>query len=534
MSGLNTTRRALLGGAGACAIGSLARPALAQKAQASTLRFIPQADVTILDPLLTTAYPTRNHAHMCWDALYGVDADFVPRPQLAEGHTIEDDGRRWTFVLRDGPVFHDGEKILAKDAVASIQRWMLRDTHGQSLAARLDAIEVVDDRRFVIRLKRPFAALLDGLAKPSSYPCFVYPERFARMDPMRGFTEVVGSGPYRFVAAERVPGALIVYERFDRYVPTLVGEPSLIAGPKIAGFARQEWKVVNDTATASAALQSGELDWWELVNNDDEALLRKARGLTVARLDQGGLYAALRFNQLQPPFDDPAVRRSLLAAIDQSDFMQAVAGDDASAWRQGVGFFPVASSSASEAGMSVLTGPRDLAAAKAALAATGKAGSAVVALHATDVVQQSSTMSVAIDLLGKVGFKVDDVAMDFGTLVQRRASKSPTAQGGWNVLIALFGGMDLMTPASNHLLRGNGQNAWFGWPTSPEIERLREEWLDTTDAARQKQIARDLQSQAFQDLPYIPLGQFFYSTAYKSELQGVRKGMVLPLNATRD
>src|SRR6516165_361533 len=140
--------------AGACAIGSLARPALARRAQPSTLQFIPQADVTILDPLLTTAYPTRNHAHMCWDTLYGVDADFVPRPQLAEGHTIEDDGRRWTFVLRDGPVFHDGEKILAKDAVASIQRWMLRDTHGQSLAARLDAIEVVDDRRFVIRLKR--------------------------------------------------------------------------------------------------------------------------------------------------------------------------------------------------------------------------------------------------------------------------------------------------------------------------------------------------------------------------------------------
>src|SRR5690349_18510445 len=112
MSNQNTTRRALLGGAGASAIGAFARPALAQKARASTLRFIPQADVTILDPLVTTAYPTRNHGHMCWDTLYGIDAGLVPRPQLAEGHTIADDGKRWTFVLRDGPVFHDGEKVL--------------------------------------------------------------------------------------------------------------------------------------------------------------------------------------------------------------------------------------------------------------------------------------------------------------------------------------------------------------------------------------------------------------------------------------
>jgi peptide/nickel transport system substrate-binding protein len=533
MSRLNTTRRALLGGAGALALGSLARPAFAQKARASTLRYIPQADVTILDPLLTTAYPTRNHGHMCWDTLYGVDAGFVPRPQLAESHTIEDDGRRWTFVMRDGPVFHDGERILARDAVASIQRWMLRDTHGQSLAQRLDAIEVLDDRRFVIRLKRPFAALLDGLAKSSSYPCFVYPERFARIDPLRGFTEVVGSGPYRFLAQERVSGAQVVYERFDRYVPTPTGVPSLIAGPKIAGFARQEWKVITDGATAAAAIQTGELDWWEAVANDYEALLRKARSLTVERVDQGGVYAALRFNQLNPPFDDPAVRRSLLPGINQADFMQSVAGDDPSAWREGVGFFPVASPFASDAALSALKGPRDLPAAKAALAATGRAGSPVLALHATDIVTQSNIMAVAIDVMGKVGFKVDGAAMDFGTLVQRRTSKSPPSQGGWNVLIALFGGVDLMTPLSNLLLRSNGQNAWFGWPASPQIEQLREDWLDAPDLARQQQIARDLQARAFEDLPYIPLGQYFSSTGYRSELRRVRDGMVLPLNVTR-
>ena len=215
------TRRTLLGTGAAL----LARPALAQGGRAGTLRFIPQSDLTILDPLNTTAYPTRNHAHLCWDTLYGIDDAFTPQPQLAEGHTVEDDGRTWQFTLRDGPSFHDGEKILARDAVASIRRWMQRDTHGQTLAARLDEIAAVDDRHFRIRLKRPFGALLEGLAKASSYPCFIYPERFASQDATKPLTEVVGSGPYRFVPGERVPGSLAVYRKFDRYVPTPTGRP---------------------------------------------------------------------------------------------------------------------------------------------------------------------------------------------------------------------------------------------------------------------------------------------------------------------
>lgn len=523
------TRRTLMG------VGAtmLARPALAQGARAGTLRFIPQSDLTILDPLNTTAYPTRNHGHLCWDTLYGIDDASVPQPQLAEGHTVEDDGRTWRFTLRDGPTFHDGEKVLARDAVASIRRWMQRDTHGQTLAARLDEIAPLDDRRFAIRLKRPFAALLEGLAKASSYPCFIYPERFAAQDANKPLAEVVGSGPYRFVASERVPGALAVYRKFAQYVPAPAGRPSMIAGPKLAEFERLEWHTIPDGATAAAAMQSGEMDWWELLPNDLEAMMKGMRGVKVARVDQGGIYAALRFNHLLPPFDDPAKRRALLAAVDQSDFMQAVAGDDPSAWRAGVGYFPVGSPYASDAGMAALTRPRDLAAAKAALAASGGAGASVTALHATDVPAQAATMAVGVDLLSKLGFKTDDLVVDFGTLVQRRMNRSAPGQGGWNALIALFGGTDLMTPVSNLLLRANGAGAWFGWPDAPALEALRERWLDAPDEDARKQVARAIQEQAFIDVPYVPLGQYFYSTATRAELTGVRNGMVLPLNARR-
>ncbi len=526
---MHPTRRTVLAGAAA----ALASPALAQGERASTLRFIPQADVTILDPLATSSYPTRNHGYMCWDTLYGVDAAFRPQPQLAEGHTVDDDGKRWTFTLRNGPLFHDGTPIRASDAVASIKRWMPKDTLGQTLATRLDEIRPLDDRRFEVRLKRPFGLLLDALGKPSSYPCFIYPERFAAIDPATPFTEIVGSGPYRFAAAEHVSGALVAYRRFDGYVPTPVGPPEMTAGPKLAEFERVEWHVIPDPATSAAALQAGEMDWWEVVDPDLSPLLARAPKIVLDRIDSNGTYASLRMNQLYPPFDDPAVRRALLPIISQADFMAAVAGDDGQRWRDKVGFFPIASPLANDAGMAALTSQRDPGAAKAAIAAAGHAGAKLVALHATDVSNQKALMSVAVDMLGQAGFAVDDATSDWGTVLQRRASMKPPADGGWNVLTALFSGMELVTPAGHLLLRGNGKAAWFGWPDAPKLETLRDAWFDAPDLPAQQRIARDMQLQAFQDLPYIPIGQYFVDSAYQKGLTGIRRGIPLPLNVRR-
>lgn len=526
-------RSFLAGAAGLTTAAQLARPALAQGDAARVLRFIPQADLSIIDPLNTTAYPTRNHGHLCWDTLYGVDAEFRPHPQLAEGHVVEDDGKRWTFTLRHGPTFHDGEKVRARDAVASIKRWMLRDTHGQTLAQRLDEIRVLDDRRFEIRLKKPFGVMLDALAKPSSYPCFIFPERFASQDPGRAFTEVVGSGPYRFVAEERVSGSQVVYRKFENYRPAN-GPVSLTAGPKLAHFERLEWRHIPDPATAAAALQSGEVDWWEQVAPDLRPLLRGGRGqITVERVDIGGTVAMLRVNHLHPPFNDPAIRRALLPAIRQSDFMTAIMGDNRDLWREGVGCFPEGSPMATDAGLEALTGPRDTEAAKRAVQAAGYKGEKVVMLHPTDIVNNNNLTAVATDMLQNVGFNVESATSDWGTLLQRRANKGPVTQGGWNALIVLFGGIDLGNPGGHPLLRANGENAWFGWPSAPKLEALRDQWFDAPDLAAQKTIAREIQLQFFQDLPYYPLGQYLIDSAWRSNLAVERRGITLPLNARR-
>ena len=302
----------------------LPRPAVSQAA-ARTLRFVPQANLSILDPVFTTAAVTITHGYCVFDTLYGVDSQMRPRPQMAEDAEASADGRAWTIRLREGLRFHDDTPVRATDVAASLARWGARDTYGQTLAAAVDAYEAVDDRTLRLRLKRPFPRLLDAIGKPHSSPAFIMPERLARTDPTTGVTEMVGSGPYRFLASEYVSGSSAAYAKFDGYVPRT--EPaSWTAGGKVAHFDRLEWKVIPDAATAAAALQAGEVDWWEQVLPDLVPVLSRRPNLRVERMDPYGLISFGRFNHLHPPFNNVALRRAVLGALTQTEYMQAIMG----------------------------------------------------------------------------------------------------------------------------------------------------------------------------------------------------------------
>jgi peptide/nickel transport system substrate-binding protein len=206
----------LLAAPGAAAFG-LARPAIAQKAQ--VLRFVPQANLTLLDPIQTTATVTANHAYYVFDVLYSMGPDGVSKPQMAEGHAVSDNRRVWTIKLREGLKFHDGEPVRAADCIASIERWCQPDPFGQLLAEAVDHYKVKDDRSFEIHLKRPFPLMLLALGKPDARIPFIMPERLARTPPTKSVPEMIGSGPYRFLTKEYVSGSRMAYEKFDGYVP---------------------------------------------------------------------------------------------------------------------------------------------------------------------------------------------------------------------------------------------------------------------------------------------------------------------------
>ena len=521
-------RREVLVGAGAIA---LARPALAQAPK--LLKFIPQADIAVIDPVMTTAYVTRNHAYMIYDTLYGFDQEYKAQPQMVEGHTVEDSGRRVTMKLRPGLRFHDNTPVLAKDAVASVKRWAARDALGQVMNTVLEELSAPDDQTILFRFSRPFPMLFEALGKPSTPVCFVMPERIANTAPTTAITEMIGSGPFRILANERVPGARVVYEKFAGYVPRTEGTPSWTAGPKRVFLDRVEWHVTPDAATASAALQSGEMDWWEQPTGDLQPVLRRNRNVVLEIPDPTGLMGIARFNHLHPPFDKPAVRRALLGAVNQSDFMTAVIGTDRSLWRDDVGFFPPGTPMASDAGLGALSATPDMDKVKRDLAAAGYNGERVTLIAASDFPSLNALAQVTNDMLRRAGMNVEYVSTDWGSVVQRRASREPSTRGGWSMFCTFWSGVDMFNPGVHQSLRGHGQQAWFGWPTMPRIEELRGAWFEAPDVTAQQAVARQMQEVAFQEVPYLPLGQYFQATAYRRGITGVLKGLPLFWNVEK-
>jgi peptide/nickel transport system substrate-binding protein len=519
----------------AASAATLALPSAGRTNPLRLLKFIPQTDLPTVDPIWTTAYVTRNHGYMVFDTLYGQSGHedgFKAEPQMVAGHVVEDDGKTWKLTLRDGLLFHNGEKVLARDCVASVKRWGARDAFGQALMERTNEISAPDDKTIMFRLKRPFALLPDALCHGASVMCAIMPEHIAGTDPFKQVTDVIGSGPFRFKADERVQGSLFVYERFAGYKPCEVGEPSFTAGPKIVHFDRVEWHVQPDPATKAAALQTGEMDWWENPVADLLPQLRKSNIATPVTNPTGAVFT-LRPNHLYPPFDKPAVRRALMGAIDQKECMITAAGDDTSLWSVPAGFFPPLSPLVSDAGMPALTGKRDYAATKKALEAAGYQGDKVVFMVPTDQPVLNALSNAIFDMLKRVGMNVDYQATDWGTVVQRRASSKPPAEGGWNLFVTGFAGLDFFSPASHLPLRGNGKGAWFGWPDDPKIEELREAWFNASTFAAQKKIGEDIQLQAFQSVPYYPLGLARLPTAFRRDITGVPEGFPIFWNVRR-
>src|SRR5215472_10000230 len=353
---------------------ALAAPRIGRAEARKTITFVPHADLASLDPVWTTADVTRNFSLAVYDTLFGYDAQFKAQPQMVEGYTTANDGKEWNLTLRDGLKFHDGSPVLARDCVATITRWAKRYPLGQALMARTDELTAVSDKVIRFRLKRPFPLLPEALAEPY---CSIMPERLAQTGAFEQIKEAVGSGPFKFVASERIPGQRVVFDKNPDYVPRPTGTPSFSAGPKVVYIDRVVWNFVQDPSTASAALAQGEVDWWENPTIDLVPQLKRNKDLVLAVKDRTGEIGCLRFNQLFPPFDNAAIRRVVLSAIDQKEVMTAVAGAEPSLIKTDVGLFVPGTPMASTVGVEITRGPKDLDKIKKDLAAVGYTGERV-------------------------------------------------------------------------------------------------------------------------------------------------------------
>ncbi len=518
-------RRTILKGVAAAgavaATGKLAAPALAQ-GNAKVLKFVPQSNLANFDPIWGTQYVVRNASQLVWDTLYGMDSKLLPKRQMVDSEEVSADGLTWTFKLRSGLKFHDGEPVRAKDCVASIARWCNRDAMGLSLKAIQKELTAVDDKTFKWVLSKPYPKMLLALGKVGTPCCFIMPERVAQTDPFKQITEYVGSGPMKFVRADWKPGALAAFEKFGDYVPRQE-KAEWWSGGKVINFDRIEWIVMPDPATASAALQSGEVDWWENPLSDLIPLLRRNRNIKVDIADPLGNIGAFRLNHMHAPFKSLKIRQALQAALSQEDYMRAVVGSDDKLWKPCPSFFTPGTPLYSEEGGDVLKKP-DLARAKKLLEEGGYDGTPVTCLVAQDQPFLKPMGEITADLLKKIGFQIDFVATDWGTVGQRRASKNVPGQGGWGMFHTWHAGSDCASPVGNIAIRTGGEKAWFGWPDNPEIEKDIASWYDATNVEDEKKIIASVNRKSMDFVTYVPTGFFLGYQAWRSNLTGVTDG----------
>ena len=505
----------------------LLQAALALQSAAQTLRVVPSADLSELDPTRGANLVSRIYAQMVFDTLFALDSRLQPQLMMRESYTKSADGLSYDFVLRPGLRFHDGTAVRSADVVASLERWMGSTAIGGQLGSRTEALRVSDDRRFTLALKAPFGLVEFLLAGPGAPIAAIMPEAAARRPVGSPLPEPVGSGPFRYVASERREGARAVFERNPDYVARTEPADGL-AGARVVKVDRVEWTVMPDATTAANALANGEVDFWEGASPDLLDYLR-GRGMTVRRNNALPSVAFVRPNFQHKPFSDPRARMALALLVDQDEMLQSFAGEGD--WKACHSFSVCGSSFGTEAGSEPFRKP-DVARARALLAEAGYKGETLVLLGTPTLAPINAMTQVLAKRLQEAGVAVDVQMTDFATMLQRINQHETPGQardrGTYDLFAYYAVGSSWFHPLMNLPLDLScaGRN-WPGFPCDPEGEALRQAFL-SAPLAEQPARFEQFQRHLWTFLPYVPAGQFDVVNSYRPGITGVLDAYFLP------
>jgi peptide/nickel transport system substrate-binding protein len=246
-------------------------------------------------------------------------------------------------------------------------------------------------------------------------------------------------------------------------------------------------------------------------------------------LNKFGFQTLGRMNFLLPPFDNIKVRKAALLAISQKDVLDALVGN-AKYQEQCPAFFVCGTPLATDVGAGAIAKGGNLDAAKKALAESGYDGTPIVIMAPGDVVTLKAQPIVVAQQLRQAGFKVDLQATDWQTVVSRRTNQKPVTEGGWNMFFTNWVAADVMNPLVNFSIGGRGKNGgWFGWSEDAKIEELKDKFARSTSPEEQKKIAAEIQERAYDQVTYLPLGQYTIPSAWRKSLTGVLDGPATPI-----
>jgi peptide/nickel transport system substrate-binding protein len=489
------------------------------------LRVVPHADLRTLDPVAVGVVITRMHGLMIYESLFAWDSKLAPQPQLVESWSVSPDQLTWRFTLREGLAFHDGAPLTSADVIASLRRWMARDTVGSRIGDAMASLDAVDARSFTLVLKRPFALMSYALGSAVGQIPIIMREEDARTEPGRPVTTTVGSGPFRFVRDQWMAGSRVVYERNPAYRPR--PEPADgLAGGRVVKLDRVEWINIPDASTVAAALATGEVDIWEQPAADLIPVLARQRGTVLDRLNTIGTQGMLRPNSLFPPFNDPRARLALAYLTDQADHMAAGFGDERF-WRRCDAYFVCGSAYGSEDGAAAFARP-NIERARSLLAEAGYRGERLVFVTTSDIPWIGRMAEVSAAAMRRAGMTIDLQYADWGTVITRQPRRDPPDQGGWNLFVTGASGATMFHPLTNigTNMSCDGRN-WSGWPCDEEAERIRGQFIEATDDAERVRLSRELQARLAVVQPYRVLGQVDLPYARRAAVSGVLAAPVM-------
>jgi peptide/nickel transport system substrate-binding protein len=282
---------------------------------------------------------------------------------------------------------------------------------------------------------------------------------------------------------------------------------------------RVEWNLaLRDGQAQVNALAKGEIDVLERPAFESYEQLRTAPGVVLVTKDPLGFQYMGRFNHLHPPFDNPKVRQAALAAFRQEPFLRAQVGIK-EFYKPCPSMFTCGTPYGSAKGSDIQS-KSNMRKAQALLKASGYDGTPVVILKPTDLAAIQKLPDVGAQLLRQAGFKVDLQAMDWNTVVSRRAKKEPPAQGGWNMFFTAWVAPDIWNPLTNAAIGSAGEKSWFGWPSDAKIEELREAFARATDEKKKRELAEAIQARAFEIGTHAPLGEYVNPLAARKNVTG--------------
>ena len=282
---------------------------------------------------------------------------------------------------------------------------------------------------------------------------------------------------------------------------------------------RVEWLIIRDAQTQMNALLGGEADLLEQPAFEQYATLRSSPDIQLVDAQPAGSQFMLRFNCLQPPFDNEKIRRAAMLALGQEAMLRTQVGTPGLT-RFCRSMFPCGTVFESDQ-TGDYTGIANPQKARALLQEAGYRGEPVVLMRPSDNPTIGKLPLVAKQQLEQAGFKVDMQSMDWATLVARRAKKDAPSAGGWNMFMTSWTASDILNPVTMAMMNATGEKGWFGWQNDPQLEALKTRFTQATTDADKKKLAQAAQLRAFETVSHVPLGQYSQPAALRKNITGL-------------